>query len=255
MIVSVINRTNGRLSDAAVQGAIRAINRQISSDFQPYWGFGAILRLEGEWGSRRKEVRVTDMRGEAIVYLYDVVAVRDAYGFHDRWFRGIPYGVVYHELSDKLGEEWTTTFSHEVLELIADPEANLLVQGPDPHRPRRQVFYWLEVCDPVQNESYVIDGVHVSNFVLPLYYTASAERTGRNDFLGTRHAGRTLRSFGANPGGYFGYFNPRTGKDQTYDAPEDTIAQKRLHLKERLGTGRGCLRKLRSRGRRIGSTL
>jgi hypothetical protein len=245
MIVSVINRTDGRLSDAAVQRAIRAINRQISCDFQPYWGFGATLRLEGGDRSGSRRMRVTDMRGEAILYLYDVVAVRDAYGFHDRWFRGIPYGVVYHELSDKLGEEWTTTFSHEALELIADPEANMLVQGPDPHRPRRRVFYWLEVCDPVQNESYVIDGVHVSNFVLPLYYTASAERTGRNDFLGTNHHGRTLRSFGVNPGGYVGYFNPRTGKDQTYDAPEDSVARKRLRLKARLRTGRGWLRKLR----------
>jgi hypothetical protein len=125
----------------------------------------------------------------------------------------------------------------------------MLVQGPDPHTPRRRVFYWLEVCDPVQNESYAIDGIHVSNFVLPLYYTASAERTGRNDFLGTNHHGRTLRSFGVNPGGYVGYFNPRTGKDQTYDAPQDAIARKRLRLKARLRTGRGWLRRLRQGGR------
>src|SRR5215472_6681462 len=157
MIISVFNRTNGRLTDETVQSAIRAINRQIEHDFAPYWGFGATLRLEGTTRDTRRRVAVTDMRGDAVLYLYDVLQVRDAEGYHDRWFRGIPYGVVYHELSDKLGEEWTTTFSHEALELIADPEANMLVQGPNPRHPRRQVYYWLEVCDPVQNESYVID--------------------------------------------------------------------------------------------------
>ena len=36
------------------------------------------------------------------------------------------------ELSKKLEEEWTVTLSHEALELIGDPEANLLAQGwPD----------------------------------------------------------------------------------------------------------------------------
>jgi hypothetical protein len=245
MIISVFNRTNGRLTDEAVQTAIRAINRQIEHDFAPYWGFGARLRLEGTARKARRRIEAPDMRGEAVLYLYDVVQVRDALGFHDRWFRGIPYGVVYHELSDKLGEEWTVTFSHEALELLADPEANLLVQGRNPRHPRRQAYYYYEVCDPVQNESYALDSVRVSNFVLPLYFTSSEEHNGRNDFLGTVHRGRTLVSFGVNPGGYVGYFDPHTGKDETFDAPEDAVARRRMNLKRRLGTGRGALRRAR----------
>jgi hypothetical protein len=244
MIISVFNRTDGRLTDDTVQTAVRAINRQIEHDFAPYWGFGARLRLEGTTRSTRRRVSVPDMRGDAVLYLYDVIAVRDAEGFHDRWFRGIPYGVVYHELSDKLGEEWTVTFSHEALELLADPEANLLVQGPNPRHPRRQVYYYYEVCDAVQNESYTLDSVRVSNFVLPLYFTASDEHDGRNDFLGTLNRGRTLRSFGVNPGGYVGYFDPHTRKDATFEAP-DTVARRRLQLKKRAGAGRGVMRRMR----------
>lgn len=51
MIISVINHTNGQLSDEQVQGAIRAINRQIKEDFEPYWSLGATLRLEGKAGT------------------------------------------------------------------------------------------------------------------------------------------------------------------------------------------------------------
>ena len=46
MIISVINLSDGAASDAKLQSAIRAINRQIREDFEPYWGFGARLRLE-----------------------------------------------------------------------------------------------------------------------------------------------------------------------------------------------------------------
>ena len=45
MIISVINQTNGQISDEELQIAIRAINRQIREDFEPYWSLGATLRL------------------------------------------------------------------------------------------------------------------------------------------------------------------------------------------------------------------
>ena len=39
------------------------------------------------------------------------------------------------------------------------------------------------MCDAVQAETYEIDEVDVSNFVLPLYFTGGDELGGRNDFL------------------------------------------------------------------------
>jgi len=42
MIISIINRSH-RLKDEQVQNAIRAINRQVAEDFEPYWSFGATL--------------------------------------------------------------------------------------------------------------------------------------------------------------------------------------------------------------------
>lgn len=247
MIVSVINLTAGRLSDLIVQSAIRAINRQVAEDFVSYWGFGAALRLEGK-SNRKRGNTTTDMRGDAVLYLCNEVKPSDTAGYHDRAYRGIPYGVVYLELADLLAEDWTVTLSHEALELIADPEANLLVQGPHPRFPKRKVYHWFEMCDAVQDESYKIDGIAVSNFVLPLYFTASTEHGGRNDYLGSTSHGETLRSFQVNPGGYIGYFDPRTGKDENFDRLGDARAAARLRIKTRLKTGRGNLRKARTRG-------
>jgi hypothetical protein len=82
-----------------------------------------------------------------------------------------------------LGETWTVTLSHEALELIGDPEVNLLVAGPHPSNSKQDVFHWYEMCNAVQAETYEIDGVAVANFVLPLYFTSSEELGGRNDFL------------------------------------------------------------------------
>jgi len=153
------------------------------------------------------------------------------------------------ELSKKLKEDWTVTLSHEALELVGDPEANLLVQGPHPEHPKRQVFHWFEMCDAVQAETYGVDGIEVSNFVLPLYFTSSAERGGRNDFLGVKHRGKTLQSFGVNPGGYIGFYDPKLrgeDKNTTFELDNDPRALRRQRIKRQLETGRGMLRRRRA---------
>ena len=253
MIISVINHTNGKLTDEEVQGAIRAVNRQIKEDFEPYWSLGATLRLEGKGGPKPKPQEAADMRGDAIIYLWDKTNIPNALGFHDRNNRGIPFGFVFTELSASLGESWTVTLSHEALELIADPEVNLLVAGPHPMKSSLDVFHWYEMCDAVQAETYKIDNVKVSNFVLPLYFTGSEEVGGRNDFLGRNHNGKTLRSFSVNPGGYVGFFNPQTGEHETFSMKGDKEAAKRIQIKLRAKAARRAIRYQRfSLNRRTG---
>ena len=192
MIISVINHTDGEVPDDELQRVIRAINRQIKEDFEPYWSLGATLRLEGRSENAPSKLSLPDLRGDAILYLWNTLSVDDALGYHDKNARGIPYGFVFTALSEQLNEPWSVTLSHEALELIADPEVNLLVMGPHPADPDRTVFHWYEMSDAVQNETYQIDGVAVSNFVLPLYFTTNHEKGARNDFLGTVTNGKTL---------------------------------------------------------------
>lgn len=240
MVISVINHTNGKIFDEDVQLALRAINRQISEDYEPYWHIGGELRLEGRSQTKPSKQSLADMRGDAVLYLWDSVDVQDALGYHDSNNAGVPYGFVFTELAKQLKENWTVTLSHEALEMVGDSEVNLLVQGPHPADSGRVVFHWYEMCDAVQAETYDIDGVGVSNFVLPLYFTGGEEKSGRNDFLGRAYKGKTLRSFGVNPGGYIGYFDPETGDHETFSLKGDEVAARRLKLKSQAkGARRG----------------
>jgi hypothetical protein len=255
VIISVINHTNGNLSDGEVQAALRAVNRQIAEDFAPHWGRGATLRLEGsalvgfsEATSERQAI--IDMRGDAIIYLWDPPDIQSAFGFHSRNFQGIPYGFVYPEISSRLTEDWPVSLSHEALEMIVDPEINLMAMGPHPTGRDRLVFHWYEVCDAVQTEVYWIDGCPVSNFLLPLYFTISEEPGSRNDFLNEAYGGRTLPSFGLNPGGYVGFFDPVAGTHETAFMPGDSISHGRWEIKQGLAmTRRG--QRYRARGPNI----
>ncbi len=245
MVISIINHTNGTISDEAVQETIRAINRQIKEDFEPYWSFGAKLRLEGRSGKKPSAQSAADLRGDAIIYLWNQADVEDALGYHDKNNKGIPFGFVFTDISKALGESWTVTLSHEALELVGDSQANLLVAGPHPGNPKKTVFHWFEMCDAVQAETYLIDGVEVSNFVLPLYFTGEEELGGRNDFLARPHNGKTLRSFSVNPGGYVGFYDPEKKDHDTYTLEDDKVAKKRMQIKNRAqGTRRSTRYKL-----------
>jgi len=242
MLISVVNHTSGKLSDEAVQEGIRAVNRQIAHDFKPYWHLSAELRLEGAVGPNPDPEALPELRGDAIIYLWDDVDVDDALGYHDLHARGVPFGFVFTELVKELKEPWTVTFSHEALELVGDAEANRLVAGPHPGDPDQEVFHWYEMCDAVQDEKYKVDGIFVSNFLLPLYFTRDTEIGGRNDFLGKRHEGKPLESFGINPGGYVGFYNPKSGKHETFALRADTRAKERLAIKGKAQLTRRSMR-------------
>jgi hypothetical protein len=244
MIISIINHSNGKLKDKDIQTVIRAINRQLREDFYPYWSIGGTLRLEGKSATKPDVQDLADMRGDGVIYLWDKSDVEEAIGYHDQNNRGIPFGFVFLDIALELGEEWTVTLSHEALEMLGDPEVNLMVMGPHPDpEVDKDVFHWYEMCDAVQSETYKIDGVSVANFVLPLYFTGGDEYDGRNDFLGTIHPGKkTLKSFSVNPGGYVGFFDPYEKEYFTYARDGDTRADSRMQIKARVKGTRRSIR-------------
>jgi len=246
MLISVVNHTDKEVPDEDLQDALRAINRQIEGDFAPYWGMSATLRLEGRSAEKPETVELADLRGDAVIYMWNKADVEDALGYHFQNNRGIPFGFVFTSIAKEIGEDWSVTLSHEALELIGDPETNLLVVGPHPDPAQnRDVFHWFEMCDAVQAQSYKVDGIRVSNFLLPLYFTGTRETDevgARNDFLGREHEGQTLRSFGINPGGYIGFYDPELGKHDTYSLRGDRRAVERFEAKLKAGEARRAVR-------------
>jgi hypothetical protein len=232
MVISIINQTNGAIHDAEVQEVIRAVNRQIREDFVPYWGTPATLRLEGRTTGKHGDGATADLRGDAVIYLWNESDKDDAIGYHLQNYIGIPYGFVFSSLTGFPDEPWSVRLSHEALELIGDPETNRLVAGPHPSE-ARHVFHWFEICDAVQSERYQIDGISVSNFLLPVYFTGTrrTDEAGlRSDFLGSRFDGYSLTSFGVNPGGCIGFFDPILQRHEMFCIKDDSIARRRMQL-------------------------
>ena len=243
MLISIVNRSR-KLAPADLVRAVRAVNAQFAHDFEPYWQFGARLVIEGGGPAHPQEAPPLKRRAGAshdgIIYIQDHADVAGAEGFHDRHKDDVPFGQVFLDVCEEVGDDWTVALSHEAIELTGDPMNNLLVQGPHPLDKRHLVFHMFELCDAVQNESYERDGVRVSNFVLPAYFTRGDWRGVRNDFLGRSSRGEELPPFGVAPGGYLCFFDPaRTGdKWHPFTPDNDVIARKRLDIKMKTGQGR-----------------
>ena len=233
MTISIVNHT--QLERQNIQDVLRAVNRQLREDFHRYWHKDVRLRLEGWAGENPDEKMPFDMRGDAVLYLWDGEDVENALGYHSLNNRGVPFGFVFTRLSERIGEPWSVTLSHEALEMAMDAEVNLLSAGPHPNPEEngRIVYHWYELCDAVQDDHYDIDGVAVSNFVLPLYFTVDDEHDNHNDFLGTR-----IASFGVNPGGYVGFWDPDTNSHETYQRPDDPRAVERMKAVSRFGAAK-----------------
>lgn len=191
--ISIINFSEG-LSDREAQSVIRAVNRQVLEDFLPAWGVGRELILHASAFDPTHDedvLKEDNVRASAVLYLVNEGTVEGAAGYHALNNAGVPYGFVYTDIS---GDDWSITLSHEVLELVVDPNAMTFVPGPDPDPAGQGKMVWhtYEVCDAVERTFYYIDDVAVSNFITPAYFTEGDEAGTRNDFLGLG-----VTSFGA----------------------------------------------------------
>lgn len=190
--ITIVNQSTVVTPDDFVL-AVSAIQKQISRDFEPAWGIGAVLA-----------VSVDDVATERI-YLLDNSDQADALGYHEE-IGDVPVGFVFAKTDLDAGQSWTATLSHEVLEQLADPLINLGALGAygmDSAGNPVPAWFTLEVCDACENDECQIDGVTVSNFLLPAWFEQEDPAEvppGPFDFMGTLSA-----PFSMSPGGYVSY--------------------------------------------------
>ena len=222
--ISVVNRSS--VAAAEVEAVLTAVNKQVSDHFEPWWDIRGWLTL----------VPVNEpVPGNSVIYVTDEADVPGALGYHDLYASGMPYGFVFTQLSNQVGDGWSVTFSHEVLELLADPEVNVTCRGSHPKQ-RRKVFHWREMCDAVQARKYQLDGIWVSDFVLPLYFTEREEPSKPTSYMEAAGLAPRVESFKIAPGGYIGFFDPLLGQDTTVMA--DSEAMRRAAAKQPFDLGR-----------------
>ncbi len=196
--VAIVNESTV-LTDAEVLTALPALQKQVSSDFAPVWGTDATLTFVPK-GQK------PDPAAWQLVML-DNADQAGALGYHDLTSAGLPLGKVFAGTDKTYGYNWTVTTSHELLEVLGDPDVNLVVFTQD--SAGNVAAYAYEACDACEADvyGYVVDGITVSDFVYPAWFTAG--QPGPYD-----KAGKLTSPLQLLPGGYIGVWTPAAGWTQ-----------------------------------------
>jgi hypothetical protein len=148
MLDLVIINTSVKFSSSLIAAMIPALQRQVSGDFAPLWGIDATLHFDTQDpGNVPYRVILKDQTDDP----------KDL-GFH-LLDNGCPEARVF---CDTLPEnQAASVLGHEIMEMLADPLTN---------RMAKDGRHIIEVCDPCEENGYMIDGEFVSDFVTPSYF-------------------------------------------------------------------------------------
>jgi len=145
-----------------VERVLPALQSQLDRDFTPVWGASAELVFVPKGKQPSNDawwIGVFDNSRQALVL-----------GYHNYTNGGYPLGKVFAGAAVHLRASWTSTLSHEILEMLVDPDTNLVALVETPGKEKYILAY--EVCDPCQDDSYgyKVGSVLVSDFVYPAWF-------------------------------------------------------------------------------------
>lgn len=186
--IVVINHSTV-VSDAQLVAALPDFQTQVDRDFFPVWGARSKLRHEAPG--------YTPKPGEAVLANLDNADQAGALGYHDVTAHGDPVGKVFCKTTIDDGASWTVCFSHELLEMLADPWVMACSQVGSR-------FYAQEVCDAVEDDAlgYRIGNTLVSDFVKPTWFLPSVTTVSGGRSFG----GHVTKALELAKGGYISYF-------------------------------------------------
>lgn len=193
--VSILNESTV-LTDAQVQPAVAALAKQVINDFGPAWGISANVVFVPKGGNAAA--------GTWQLIILDDSDQAGALGYHDLTKEGLPLGKVFARTDLNNNLSWSVTISHELLEMLGDPDINLTAF--DQSTNTAGMLYAYEACDACEADEYgyKIDGVLVSDFVTKAWFSPGLP--GPYDFQG--HITKALEIL---PGGYIGVFDVTRG--------------------------------------------
>ena len=201
--IAVLNQSTA-VKDSEVEKVVGLLQIQVTRDFAPVWGNNADLRFVP--GGKKPKA------GEWWLVILDNADQAGALGYHDVTNQGLPLGKVFAKTSMTYGEKWSVTASHELLEMLGDPEINLTVLVESG---TGGTLYAYEVCDACESDKfgYKIKGVPVSDFVYPSWFESFRKKGDRFDFTKS-----VKQPFQLLAGGYIGVYDIKSGsgwKQQT----------------------------------------
>jgi hypothetical protein len=180
------------LTDAEVQAVVAPLQKQIDRDFLPAWHAHGVEPVKVSFATIKD---IPSLPPDCWpIFLNKHSLDEGALGWHDDdAMQNIHvYSRVFVGDCIRYGLNWQVTVSHEALEILLDPDIRRVFGI------RSGLYAAVEACDAVESDdlAYDIDGVKVSDFVLPAYFSHSA--TGPFDHGGHLHAPCPALT----PGGY-----------------------------------------------------
>ena len=149
--------------------------------FLPIWGYPVKLY-------NTKAAKPTDWQ---FIY-FDDADTAGALGYHDLTVKGQPVSKIFVKTTQQANEVVSVTACHELFEMVIDPIANLWAENSD------GTEYAYEMCDPVEEDTFLVDGVEMSNFVHPAWFEPFKHPPGTK----FDHLGLLKTPFTMTKGGY-----------------------------------------------------
>ena len=196
--IAVMNQST-LVADSDVRHATEALQIQVHRDFCPAWGIDADLSFIDRGQQPPK--------GYWWLVVLDNADQAGALGYHDLTDEGLPLGKAFAGTDLQYGTAWTVTASHELLEMLGDPDINLTAFVEDSKTTGRLFAY--EVADACEADDYgyKIGDVLVSDFVFPTWFESfRAPKSTQFDFQKA-----ITEPFTLLPGGYIGVYDVKVG--------------------------------------------
>ena len=133
---------------------IAAMQAFVDGDVAPVWGTPAKLVKTGDF-----------LPGKWAMVFLDNADQPGALAYHDLTPDGLPLAKVFVKTTLANDDLVSVSASHELVEMLVDPAINLLTTGPDP-----KTVYAYESADPVEQLSYPVKGIAMTDFVYPSYF-------------------------------------------------------------------------------------
>ena len=175
------------------------------------------------WGTPAKLVKSNGyLNGAWAMIFLDNADQPGALAYHDLTPDGMPQAKVFVKTTLDNHDRVSVSASHELVEMLVDPAINMMTTGPDPN-----VMYAYESADPVEQLSFTVDGVPMTDFVYPAYF----EAFHKPGSVGFDQSGKVNKPFQILPGGYQIIF--KNGKwSQIFGSP---TKKKRFAREDRRG--------------------
>jgi hypothetical protein len=159
----------------------KALQKCYDLHFLPVWGYPVKLYTP-------KKAKPTDWQ---LVFLDDTDRAGQL-AFHELTKKGQPVSKVFVKSTLEAGESVSRAACHELFEMVIDPLANLWADAADGTQ------YAYELSDAVEDDSFEVDGIEMSNFLYPAWFEPYKHPKGTK----FDHLGRLRKPFTMTKGGY-----------------------------------------------------